>query len=169
MTLCNYDIYRLKVLQEYCLAVMEIETLKDALSTDRYENDPSLSLSERKGGSSGSKNQSQHGITDDPKVTKAHESSSDENEPQNSDDDGIQSGDDEDGELEENDDDYQSDLDAVDSNGEANYSSESDEDEDGGFSFATEGSLDDPMENALDTLLNIELEINRNAKKPRKK
>lgn len=148
---------------------MEIETLKDALSTDRYENNPPLSLSESKGGSSGSINQLQHGMTDGRKVTEAYKNGSDENEPQNSDNDGNQSGDDEDGELEENDDDYKSDFDAVDSNGEDNDSSESEEDEDGGFTFAGEGSLNDPMENALDTLLNIELEINRNAKKPRKK
>jgi hypothetical protein len=51
----------------------------------------------------------------------------------------------------------------------ASESSESDEDEDGGFAFHTEGAEEDPMEHALDTLLDIELEINRNTKKPRKK
>ena len=158
------------------MAVMEIETLKDVVSTDRDDNNPApLSLSEREGGNCGSSNHLQHGMTGERKVTEAYENSSDENGPehQSSGDDGNQTGDDVDDELLENADDYKSEsgLDEIDANGEDNNSSESDEDEDGGFAFATEGclDLDDPMENALDTLLNVELEINRNAKKPRKK
>lgn len=163
---------RLKVLQEYCVAVMEIETLKDAVSTDRVENNPHpLSVSEREVGSCGSSNQLQHGMTGERKVAKAYENSNDENGPQSSNDDGNETGDDVDDELEENDDDNKSGLDEIDAYGGDNNSSDSDEDEDGGFAFATEGylDLDDPMENALDTLLNVELEINRNAKKPRKR
>lgn len=153
-------------MQEYCVAVMEIETLKESVTTtgDKCETNQSISSGSKNGKSvkDGSKSQSLIGIRDESEDCDFNEKNGGSNSTDKSNG------------KDDNDDDDDSDEDEEEegSGGDeqnASESSESDEDEDGGFAFSTEGAEEDPMEHALDTLLDIELEINRNSKKPRKK
>jgi hypothetical protein len=154
-------------MREYCVAVMEIETLKESITTigDKCKTNQSSS-SESKNGKSvkdGSESQSLIGRRNKSEDCDFNEKNggSIKSEKSNDKDDND---DDDDGDYE---DEEEEGSEGDEEN--ASESSESDEDEDGGFAFPTEGAEEDPMEHALDTLLDIELEINRNTKKPRKK
>jgi hypothetical protein len=155
-------------MQEYCVAVMELETLKGSVDTNGDKSKAcQSSSSESMNGKSvkyGSKNQSLIGIRSGSKDFDSEENNGGSNKSDkinDKEDDDNDDGDD-------GEDDYEEEGREGDE-ANASESTESDEDEDGGFAFPTEGSLEDPMEHALDTLLDIELEINRNTKKPRKK
>lgn len=160
-------------MQEYCVAVMEIETLKESVSTDgvKCKTDQSSSSGSKSGKSVKDRSESQSLIgirneSDDCDFKKKKDGSTKSNKSNDKDDNDNDDGDDDDC------DEYDEDEEEEGSEGNeenASESSESDEDEDGGFAFPTEGAEEDPMEHALDTLLDIELEINRNTKKPRKK
>ena len=143
-------------MQEYCVAVMEIETLKESNTTTGYicKTNQSSSSGSKSGNSLKDRSESQLHNENNGGSSKTDKCNDKDDHDDNDDDDDD---DDEDEEGSEGDEEN------------ASESSESDEDEDGGFAFPTEGAEEDPMEHALDTLLDIELEINRNTKKPRKK
>jgi hypothetical protein len=147
-------------MQEYCVAVMEIETLKESNTTTGYICKTNQSSSSR--------SKSGKSVKDRSKSQLLNEHSGGSSKTDKSDD--KDEYDDNDGDEDDSDENEEKEEEGSEGDEEnASESSESDEDEDGGFAFPTEGAEEDPMEHALDTLLDIELEINRNTKKPRKK
>ena len=156
-------------MQEYCVAVMEIETLKESVTTDgdRCKTNQSISSGSKSGKSvqDGCKSQSLIGTRNESEDCDFSNENGGSNKTDQSNDRDDNDDDDNDDDDDDNEDEEEE---GSEGDEETSESNESDEDEDGGFAFPTEGAKEDPMEHALDTLLDIELEINRNTKKPRK-